>query len=81
MSTNKKLIILSVALLLCITIGGTLAFTASIEDDTNVLSTGRVDIEQLGYEREKDAKRNVSPARISSQLVYVCDTKNPQSQK
>ena len=87
MSTNKKLIILSIALLLCITIGGTLAFTTSIEDDTNVLSTGRVDIEQLEYEREKDAsgrytgrlveftqEKDIDPAYLINDRIEFNDT-------
>lgn len=64
MSTNKKLIILSIALLLCITIGGTLAFSTSIEDETNILSTGKVEIKQHEYERKKDAS-----GRYTSELI------------
>ncbi len=71
MNTNKKLIILSLAFLLCITIGGTLAFSTSIEDKTNILSTGKVEIKQHEYERKKDTS-----GRYTSELIKFTQGKD-----
>lgn len=54
MDTKKKLIILCMALVLCVTIGGTLAFSTSSQDDTNIMTTGSVKIKQHEYEREQN---------------------------
>lgn len=73
MNTNKKLIILSLALLLCITIGGTLAFSTSVEDDTNVFTTSRVDIQQLEYERGNNSLKKFTQEQEIKPAYYVND--------
>ena len=73
MNTNKKLIILSIALLLCIRIGGTLAFSTSVEDDTNVFATSRVNIQQLEYERGNNSLKKFTQEQEIKPAYYVND--------
>lgn len=87
MSTKNKLIILSIALILCVTIGGTFAYSTSIEDITNLFSTSKVQIEQHEYEREKDysgkytgkliestQKQGIEPAYLTNDKIELSDT-------
>lgn len=87
---KKKIILLSLALILCVTVGGTFAFSTSIEDITNLFSTSKVQIEQHEYEREKDSsgkytgnlvsftqKQGIEPAYYADREIKYAET--PQS--
>ena len=77
---KKKIIFLSLALVLCTAIGGSLAFSTSVQDDTNVLTTGRVDIKQHEYERVQNAKGEYVSTQVTDRYGYVPDKIKPFTQ-
>ena len=87
MNTKKKLIILSIAFILCVTVGGTLAFSTSVEDIANLFSTSKVQIEQHEYERAKDSsgrytgelveftqRQDIEPAYLVNDVIELSNT-------
>ncbi|MBO4953922.1 MAG: hypothetical protein J6D04_02085, partial [Clostridia bacterium] len=65
-------LVLSIALLLAVTVGGTLAYLTDTETDVNVMTLGNVDIEQYEYQRaEKDGAYTTDT--IDNQTSYVLE--------
>ena len=77
---KKKIIYLSLALVLCTAIGSSLAFSTSVQDDTNVLTTGRVNIKQHEYERVQDSNKGYVSTQVTDQYGYVPDKLKPFTQ-
>lgn len=57
---RKKIIALALAVVILVggIVGGTIAYLADVDSDVNVMTTGNVYIDQLEYERVKDANGN-----------------------
>lgn len=77
---KKKIIFLSLALVLCTAIGGSLAFSTSVQDDTNVLTTGRVNIKQHEYERVQNSNGDYVSTQVTDKYGYVPDKLKPFTQ-
>lgn len=73
MSTKIKLIILSIAFVLCVTIGGTFAFSPSSTSSIKSMKIANVSMRQLEYERVRDEQGNLVSSNLKDEYGNVPD--------